>query len=82
MPQQEITAPQTHFDNLDDVFSNDLRESITAEAATVPLPSPPRPIRLVVLVLTTEADGYKHFMDSTLNRNGGNQAKHSMGDIP
>lgn len=52
------------------------------KAATIPFPSPPSAIGLVVLELTGEEDGDEDFVDCTLDGDDSNETEHGVGRIP
>jgi len=53
---QEVGTPQRELDDLDDKLASRLRHDVVAEAAAVPLASPPSTVGLVVLELARQED--------------------------
>ena len=73
MAEDEIRAPKRQLDDLDDEFTRRLRHGVRAKATAIPATSPPSPVRLVVLELTTEEDGNEDLVDGALNGDDGDE---------
>jgi len=80
--EDEVGSPQPKFDDLDDELTSRLRHSMGAEANAPPFPSPPSSVRLVMLKLTRQEEGYDDFMDCSLNENNSDQSNDRMGYFP
>ena len=75
---QEIARPKTELDHLDDVLARRLAERMRAEAAAVPFTSPPSPVRLVMLVLTSQEDGDQNLLNRALDGNNADDTQYGM----
>ena len=76
--QKEVTTPHGQLDDFDDVFAHWLGPGTRPEVPSVPIASPPCPICLVVLVLTTERDSYENLENSALHCNDRDEAENGM----
>ena len=80
--EQEIVRPQRHLHNLDNELASGLRHRRRAKATAVPLTSPPRAVRLLVLELTREENRNQDLLDRSLNSDDGDDTEHCMRGIP
>ena len=82
MARQEVRAPQRQLDDLHDELARRLRHRVAAEAASVPLSGPPRPVRLVVFELTRQEHRDEDLVNGTLDVDDADQSEHGVRDIP
>jgi hypothetical protein len=54
MSKEEVGRPERQLDNLDDEFTGRLGHDVSTEPTTVPFPSPPGAVGLIVLELSGE----------------------------
>lgn len=78
MSEEEIGAPQRHFDNLDNVFTSGLRHGGVTKPTSIPLARPPSAIRLVMLELTGEEDGNQELLNGALDGDNGDDTQDGM----
>jgi hypothetical protein len=80
--EQEITAPEREFDNLDNILASRLGHGVVTETTSIPLTSPPCAVRLVMLELARDKDGDQDLLDRTLNGDDRDQTKDRMSRVP
>ena len=80
--KQEIRAPQRHLDDFHDKLTSRLGHGRVTKATAVPFTRPPCTVCFVVLEFTRKEDCNKDLLDSALNGNDSDDAKHCMGCIP
>jgi hypothetical protein len=80
--EQEIRGPKRHLHNLHNKLACGLRHRGNAKATTIPFPSPPCPVGLIMLKFTGQEDGYQDLLDSSLNGNYCDDTQDRVGRVP
>lgn len=77
--QEEVSAPQTEFNNLDDELTN---RACDVAVGSEPVAAPPNAVSLVALRLTSEKRGDDDLVECALNEDDRYDTKHSSFAVP
>lgn len=77
--QEEVSAPQVEFNNLDDELTN---RACDVAIGSEPVAAPPDAVSLVALRFTSEKRGDDDLVDCALNEDDRYDTKHSSLAVP
>jgi hypothetical protein len=80
--KQHVPTPQGEFNDFDQELPGRLRHCMCAKPSSVPFPSPPSLVCLIMFKFPSNAERNEELLHGALNGNDGDQAQHRVRCVP